>query len=79
MLKVNSKDTRKTSLKSSDVFGFKFEHISKLFLVFLLLMLSIYLSANIQIYSEHGENEEQKSFEFRPVVLYSGERCAKKV
>ena len=45
MLKADNKDTRTMSLTSLGVFIVNFEHISQLLLVFLLLTLSIELSA----------------------------------
>ena len=40
MFKVNNKNIRTTSMRRSDVFVINFEHISFLFLVFLLLTLN---------------------------------------
>ena len=42
MFKVNNKETRTTHWHHSGVFIVNFEHISNLFLVFLLLTLNIY-------------------------------------
>ena len=45
MFKVNYKNTRTTSLSRSGVFIVNFEHISHLFLAFLLLILKKYILA----------------------------------
>ena len=52
MFKFNNKDTQRRHWNRSDIFNAKFDHISRLLLVFLLLALSMYLFAGMKQLSQ---------------------------